>query len=210
MPAAKRKAHTSLTAYAFVATPPVLNFSLPVVSDKNFRGRSRAHGKFRLFPLRPSRASLHGACEGEVDGNMPELMREIANRLRALVGTRRYAPRHPAQLAVAVSLLDSRPRSYPSALEGQTRDVNAQGLALVLPAIRIGDRYLTGEDHTLRIMLKLPAGPIQLHATPVRYERLEEEDSAPVGYLIGVRIKDMNENDRTLFNEYLRTLQSRG
>lgn len=137
---------------------------------------------------------------------MPELMREIASRLRDYVGNRRRAPRRRARLAVAVSLLDSRARAHPSFLEGHTRDLSRSGLALILPAIRIGDRYLTGESQTLRVTLRLPTGAIQLYATAVRYERLEEPEGACT-YLIGARIKEMSDQDRARFDSYFDSLR---
>ncbi len=142
-------------------------------------------------------------------GLMPELMREIANRLREYVGNRRRETRHKTRLVVAVSLLDSRPRAHPSALEGHTRDLSANGLSFILPAIRIADRYLTGAEHTLRITLQLPLGPVQLYATPARYERLDagEGDTTPAGYLLGVHIKEMSDAHRSLYVEYLETLK---
>ena len=137
---------------------------------------------------------------------MPELMRAIANRLREVVGNRRYDPRYPVRLAVAVSLLDARARAHPASLEGHTRDVSIGGLGLILPAIRIGDRYLSGEGQILRVMLKLPEVAIQLHGVGVRYERIET-GGQNAGYLIGVRIEGMSDTDRALFNEHLGILR---
>lgn len=145
---------------------------------------------------------------------MPELMRSIANRLREMVGNRRRAPRHPARAVVVVSLVVARtagartPPNLPT-IAGHTRDMSATGLALIVPAIRIGERYLTGEDHLLNVTLKLPGGAVQLQAAPVRYEQLAEDD-ADIGYLIGVHIKEMSDRDRTLFTEYLRTVRKGG
>lgn len=140
---------------------------------------------------------------------MPELLRDIASRLRQFVGNRRYAPRLKTRLAVAVSLLDARPRAYPSALEGYTRDISACGLALILPAVRIGERYLTGDGHLLRITLRLPAASVQIHGTAARYERLGDEDP-DTGYLVGIRIKEMTDQDRALFDDHLRALKTEG
>ena len=138
---------------------------------------------------------------------MPELLRDIASRLREFVGNRRYAPRYKTQLAVAVSLLDARPRAYPAALEGHTRDISSCGLALILPAVRIGERYLTGDAHVLRVTLRLPAASLQIHAVAARYVHLDDEDP-DTGYLVGVRIKEMTDKDRALYEDYLRTLKS--
>jgi len=53
----------------------------------------------------------------------------------------------------------------------------------------------------MAIELDLPNGlSIEIHATPVRYEKLDE------GYLIGARISDMSERNREMFEEYLREI----
>jgi hypothetical protein len=144
---------------------------------------------------------------------MPELMRSIANRLREMVGNRRRAPRHPARIVAVVSLAGAKtstrtPSNLPT-IAGHTRDISVTGLALIFPAIRIGGRYLTGEDQLLHVTLKLPTGAVQLQAAPVRYEHLDEGDD-DTGYLIGVSIKEMSDRDRTLFTEYLRTMRKGG
>jgi hypothetical protein len=79
---------------------------------------------------------------------------------------------------------------------------------LIVPAIRIGEHYLVGEDRRLHLKLELPTGPVELTVSPVRYESLED-DPQETGYVIGVRITDMNEGDRERFHEYLRTLLSK-
>jgi hypothetical protein len=138
---------------------------------------------------------------------MPEILRAIANTLREFVGNRRKNPRHKVRLAAVVSLLDARANASPATVAGHTRDVSADGLGLVLPAIRIGERYLAGDRVTLRITIKLPDAHARLYGTPVRYERLEGEGSPDKGFLVGVRITEMDERDRELFTAYLLTIK---
>ena len=137
---------------------------------------------------------------------MPERFRSIANRLREFVADRRRAPRHQARLAVVVSLMNIRVVATPATVSGHTRDASAGGLVLLLPAIRIGDRYLVGEDHTLRITLKLPSGHARLYGKPVRYERLEGEH--PDGaFFVGIRLEQTGDADYAAFSEYLKSLK---
>ena len=141
---------------------------------------------------------------------MPELVRSIANRLREFVGNRRYAPRRRVRLPVAVSLVEAKPLSPDSAarqpsLTGRTHDLSATGLAVILPVIRIGGRYLTGNDQQLRIQLELPARTVVFQAVPARYERLETDDSQ-TGYFIGAHITNISDADRALLLEYINTL----
>ena len=139
---------------------------------------------------------------------MPELLRSIITRLRGVMGDRRRARRYQARLTASVSLLDVKlvaesviPRRLPQ-VEGYTRDVSETGLALILPTIRIGEYYLTGEGRRLLVTLDLPTGPLALHVIPARYEKLDE-DKTETGYLIGVRITEMSDADRARFNAYL-------
>ena len=140
---------------------------------------------------------------------MSELTRRLVARLRHFVGNRRRAKRVyvPLKFTLAIASNKSHPnssRKLPS-LDGHTLDISSTGIALIVPAIRIGEHYLTGEDRRLQLMIELPAGPVEMLAAPVRYEGLEEEQGES-GYIIGVRIMEMNENDRGQFNEYLAKL----
>jgi hypothetical protein len=147
---------------------------------------------------------------------MPELIRAIATRLRQYVGNRRVAPRYvthlEAGLALSVSLSKAKPGEQDAGqqlkLAGYTRDISATGLAIIVPTIRIGGQYLTGENRTLAIVLKLPTGQVQIKGTPVRYSPLDEEGT-DTGYLVGVQITSMSDEDRALFNAYLDTLGRR-
>jgi hypothetical protein len=135
---------------------------------------------------------------------MPELIRTIASRLRELVGNRRWAPRHPVRLPVFVSLLDNTAGSAPAGVAGHTRDASETGLGIVVPAIRVGGRYLAGDDVTLRLTVKLPDTSARLYGSPVRYERLEDGQPEP-GFLVGIRLND--DGDRALLSEYLKGLK---
>ena len=42
-------------------------------------------------------------------------------------------------------------------LNGHTLDVSTTGLALIVPAIRIGEHYLAGADRKLHVKLELPS-----------------------------------------------------
>jgi hypothetical protein len=139
---------------------------------------------------------------------MPELLRTIASRLREIVGNRRRATRHRARLAVFVSLLDSTPGAPPAAgVAGHTRDASESGLGVVIPAIRLGGRYLVGDGVTLRLTLKLGEQTARLYGTPVRYERLEEgqDGQTDPGFLVGIHLSE--DGDRALLADYLKSFK---
>jgi hypothetical protein len=139
---------------------------------------------------------------------MSELARSIASRLRQFIGDRRHAERVRVNLPVEVSLVpESRhdPLRRPQSIGGHTLDLSSTGLAVIVPQIRLADHYLAGETRSLLLKLESPVGRLEIQATPVRYERLEEEDSEH-GYVIGVTITSMSEDDRGRYNEYVSSL----
>jgi len=85
------------------------------------------------------------------------------------------------------------------ALDGYTLDVSVSGLALIVPAIRIGEHYLAGDERKLYVKLELPTGPVEMKVVTVRYENLEDGS----GYLIGARIQQMSDADRSSFEKYV-------
>lgn len=136
---------------------------------------------------------------------MPEHLRKIASRLRELVADRRRSPRHRVSLPVSVSLLDAEASAQPALVQGRTRDVSAEGIGVILPHVRVGDRYLVGDSVTLRVTLKLPEGYARLYGTPVRYEKLDAAGS-DTGFVVGIRLTDTDERDRALLVDYIKSL----
>ena len=140
---------------------------------------------------------------------MPELARSIVSRLRALVGNRRHAKRRVVRLSFSVTRADRRISSNGAGrvswLEGYTRDVSFTGTGMIVPAIRIGEHYLVGDNKRLRLKLELPLGPVEMIVVPVRYESLED-DEAETGYLIGAHIVEMDEQQRGLYDDFVHRL----
>ena len=143
---------------------------------------------------------------------MSELPRRIVSHLRRFIGNRRRFKRVRARLEFTLSLTDPRVNTNGSrrlpTLNGHTFDVSTSGLALIVPAIRIGEHYLAGSDRRLYVKLELPSGPVEMKLASVRYESLDE-DHEETGYLIGARIVEMDDADRANFNGYVNKMLSR-
>jgi len=137
---------------------------------------------------------------------MSELPRRIVSHLRRFIGNRRHHKRVRARLSFTLSLSDPRMGSNGSrrlpGLSGHTLDVSSTGVALIVPAIRIGEHYLAGSERRLYIKLELPSGAVEMKVVAVRYESLEDES----GYLIGARIVEMSDSDRASFEKYVSKL----
>jgi c-di-GMP-binding flagellar brake protein YcgR len=134
---------------------------------------------------------------------MSEFLRTLVGRLREYAGDRR-APRRRVRIPFTLSLHEpgkkaNGRRPLPT-LSGFTYDISATGLALIVPAIRIGGHYLAGGDRTLEVEVELPSGRIHVRATSVRYEQHRSEE----GYVIGVRITDISAADDARLKAYMK------
>ncbi|HEV7681254.1 MAG TPA: PilZ domain-containing protein [Pyrinomonadaceae bacterium] len=141
---------------------------------------------------------------------MAEFARTIVSRLRQYVGDRRHSTRQRVRLDLSLSLASATKSPNGArrinSLEGYTLDVSENGLALVVPQITLGEHHLVGENRSLNLKLQLPGGPVEIEASPVRYQRLEE-DHAETGYLIAVKIIRMPDDDRARFSEFVANLR---
>ena len=137
---------------------------------------------------------------------MSELPRRIVSSLRRFIGNRRRCKRVRARLTFTLSISDPRVNSNGArrlpTLKGHTLDISTTGLALIVPAIRIGEHYLAGADRKLHVKLELPSGQVEMKVATVRYESLEE-NGEETGYLIGARITEMSDADRANYNTYV-------
>ena len=107
-----------------------------------------------------------------------------------------------ARLEFSVLLRDpqstERGMQHLRACAGHTVNVSEHGLAFVVRAREIEEKYLTGSDGSMSIELDLPTGAsIEVEATPVWFEHHEQ------GYLVGARISRISERDRQLLREFL-------
>ena len=137
-----------------------------------------------------------------------ELARSVVSRFRRFVGERRNAKRLkirlPFTLSISSSAKSRNGAKRTHSIDGHTFNLSPNGMALIVPAIRLGEQHLMGENRSLDLNLKLPDSPVEMKVTPIRYEKCEE-DEAQSGYLIGVRITEMSDDNREKFSAYLST-----
>jgi hypothetical protein len=131
-----------------------------------------------------------------------ERLRRVTSRLREYVG-RSFCPRrYPARLKCAIEVLPtqiSRVTRYPKAV-GQTYDLCASGLAIVLSSVFVGGKHLMCGTLRLRVTLNLPTGPVMFHAIPVRCEDLPDDHN---GYRIGLNIIEIDQADNEAYSSFL-------
>ncbi|MEP6901699.1 MAG: hypothetical protein ABJA66_08115 [Actinomycetota bacterium] len=86
---------------------------------------------------------------------------------------------------------------------GETKDLSRSGIAFVVSAIRIKENYLVGEGRMLNAELDLPDGKVQMQIVGSRYEQVGQHIST-ARYLIGAKITEMSQENREVYEDFLR------
>jgi hypothetical protein len=135
---------------------------------------------------------------------MTEAIRSLATRIGGYFNSIRSARRIFRRVPLSVSIVGKTDtgslRRVPPLL-GHSIDLSETGLSLMMPSIRIGGYYLTGEGCTLSIKMELPDGEVRMKAVAQRYERIEEE--LETKYLIGAKITELTGENRDRFVLFL-------
>jgi hypothetical protein len=138
-----------------------------------------------------------------------ELARSIASRLRQYAGDRRHSKRAKVRLNFTLSLvgpaLSSNGLKRVISIDGHTLDLSSTGLALIVPTIIVNEHHLVGENRNMYLKLELPDSSLELNVVPIRYERLDDHPNE-TGYLIGVKLGNVEQQDVTRFRDYVSQL----
>jgi hypothetical protein len=128
----------------------------------------------------------------------------FTNRRRA----RRVTVRCPAYLIAGSALLDAEIGSdyweQPYTLYCETQELSARGASLVIRSIMLDERAIT-QGHPVQLILELPVGQIRMEARLVRCEPADKWRPEN-GYLLGVDVVRVEDEDRGTLMEYLLSL----
>jgi hypothetical protein len=87
-------------------------------------------------------------------------------------------------------------------ISGETKDLSKTGIAFIVPAIRLREYYLVGENRMLNAELDLPGGKIRMQIIGQRYEQVGQHISE-ARFLIGASIQRMSLEEREAYEEFL-------
>jgi hypothetical protein len=116
-----------------------------------------------------------------------------------------FAVNLPVGVSVPNEKLDPEAEEYPNPIMGRTRDLSETGLSLFLPTLRLGHEQISAANFPLRLVLSLPDGVAVVQAVTVRAEAVDTPEGLS-GFVIGARIRKMNERDRKRYTALLKTL----
>lgn len=139
------------------------------------------------------------------------MIRKLVSRLNRSVTKQIVAQRRELHLPVKISITPDRPTGRLTAaaeqfsIRGETKDLSKTGVAFVVSAIRIREYYLVGENRTLKAEIDLPDGTkLKMNLVGQRYEQINIHDSVSE-YLIGAKITQIAQDEREIYEEYLKT-----
>ncbi len=120
---------------------------------------------------------------------------------------RRLKPRFNAELPCDLAPGGDELLSPDDRLECRTRDLSETGVGVAAGSIYVGYTCVVDEGRALSVRLALPPGEVVMEATAAHYLRLDGGGGrAGPSYLIGLRINEMSDAARALFNGYLASL----
>ena len=90
-------------------------------------------------------------------------------------------------------------------MTGFTRDICDTGMAIIVASNPFSGRNPDIVGRKMRLMVDLPSGLVQVHATAVRCQQLGGKGKEKE-FLIGVHITEMSNHDWVNMVRYIRTL----
>jgi len=140
---------------------------------------------------------------------VPGTVKRAPSERKERSNNKQQAPRFKAQFPVALSVMGtdswSSEQTFSPKLEGQTRDISKNGLAVAVPDHRYQGYDFGDSSRRLLVTVALPNGTVELRAAPVRLQQIVPQ-TLTAGWLLGLRVVKMSERDLSYWNQYLNTL----
>ena len=85
---------------------------------------------------------------------------------------------------------------------GRTSDLSDSGMSLYVPAIRINEDYLVGQDRIVNVELDLAGRKVRMKVAGRRYEPTDSQVKEDK-FLVGVEIIEFRDEDRKTYQHFL-------
>ena len=137
------------------------------------------------------------------------MIRKLIARFNKSINERVHSPRRDCEVPIRIEFEPNHQTGKlqmpikGASLKGVSRDLSETGIAFIVPAIRLKESYLVGENRLLAAELDLPNGKVRMFVVGQRYEQITDENASSVKYLIGAKIESMNAPDREIYEYFL-------
>lgn len=136
------------------------------------------------------------------------MIRELVSRFNRSVTKQIVATRREFNIPIKISITpdtNTGKLKMPVAeysIRGETKDLSKSGIGFIVPAIRIKEYYLVGENRPLNVEIDLPNGKVRMQMIGMRYEQIGIHNSVSE-FLIGAKIIKIDATDREVYEEFL-------
>jgi hypothetical protein len=96
-----------------------------------------------------------------------------------------------------------------SFITGETIDISRSGIAILVPSIRIMEKYLVGQERPVNVEIDLPNGKVRLKVMGKRYEKVGVHISTE-RFLVGAQILSFEEGHQEVYETFLKLGNRRG
>lgn len=137
------------------------------------------------------------------------MIRSLVTKLTGLIAERSHSPRKRYAAAVKIWFERESGRLIHTStadgvyMTGQTVDMSKTGIGISVPAIRIKEHYLVGQERVLNVEIDLPREKVRMQVVGRRYEREGIHDSVE-RYIVGAEIVHISDADREAYEHFLR------
>ncbi len=86
---------------------------------------------------------------------------------------------------------------------GETFDISRSGISVIVPSIRVKEKYLVGHERPLHIEMELPTGKVEMTVMGKRYEKVGVHISTE-RFLVGAHILKLTGVDKEAYETFLK------
>ena len=136
-------------------------------------------------------------------------IRNLVAKFNATISEKMVPPRRKHNSAVKiwfepeVNTERNRELAKSACILGETVDISRNGIAFIVPIIRLQEKYLVGQERRLNVEIDLPTGKVALQAVGQRYEKVGIHLSTE-RFLIGARIVTLDGADQENYMHFLK------
>jgi hypothetical protein len=138
------------------------------------------------------------------------MLRELINKFNTSLSERMASARRPHTAPIKIwfdpdtNTERSAEQARAACIYGETVDLSGTGLAFLVPAIRIKEKYLVGHERPLNIEIDMPAGKVSLRAIGKRYEKVGIHISTE-RFFVGAHIISIEGQDKENYESFFRS-----
>jgi hypothetical protein len=137
------------------------------------------------------------------------MLRELITRFNSSLSGKMVAPRRPAQAPIKIwfdpdqDTEQAHELARSSCILGETADISRTGVGFIVPAIRLKEKYLVGQERALNAEIDLPTGKVYMRLVGRRYEKVGIHISIE-RFMVGAQITELTGANKEAYETFLK------